>query len=254
MDGPFSEWCKCDGWVWLGNSSTLITAVLKNWQWGLFWQKSVLIIVAISPKYKADVEGDGVDEHGLHTKYIHNQVNGLLGTEKQIFSHNVSLLWLFCIIIVPPLTFQLHGRMRKYLPGTENSRSSQILHCVSVPEQSAVKFFCFLSEHQSQCVIVSMLGDKENTFWLNSWVKPLFSSITDYPFTMAQIQNEYIQQGCLNFRLVPVMFPNAAKVRLINTWLGGRTGMSLWFVWTDPLINHSPSPRIGSISKTYVRK
>lgn len=47
--------------------------------------------------------------------------------------------------------------------------------------------------------------------------EPLFSSITDYPFTMAQIQNEYIQQGCLNFRLVPVMFPNAAKVRLINT-------------------------------------
>lgn len=40
-------------------------------------QKSVLIIMIISPKYKIDIEGDGSDEHGLHTKYIHSQV-GLL--------------------------------------------------------------------------------------------------------------------------------------------------------------------------------
>lgn len=57
--------------VWCENVDTEILWWVKC----VFLQPSTLIIIAISPKYKEDVEGFGVDSHSLHTRYIYAMVS-----------------------------------------------------------------------------------------------------------------------------------------------------------------------------------
>lgn len=45
---------------------------INVWRDGFLKDPSTLIIIALSPKYKADIEGTAVDNHGLHTKYLHS--------------------------------------------------------------------------------------------------------------------------------------------------------------------------------------
>ncbi|XP_049917850.1 E3 ubiquitin ligase TRAF3IP2-like [Epinephelus moara] len=45
---------------------------INKWKDSYLKDPSTLTIIAISPKYKADIEGSVVDSHGLHTKYIHS--------------------------------------------------------------------------------------------------------------------------------------------------------------------------------------
>ncbi|XP_026196201.1 uncharacterized protein LOC113148652 isoform X2 [Anabas testudineus] len=45
---------------------------INKWKDSYLNDPSILIVIAITPKYKSDIEGSVVDSHGLHTKYIHS--------------------------------------------------------------------------------------------------------------------------------------------------------------------------------------
>ncbi|XP_034530209.1 adapter protein CIKS-like [Notolabrus celidotus] len=47
---------------------------INKWKDSYLKDPSTLMIIAISPKYKDDIEGSVVDSHGLHTRYIHSMM------------------------------------------------------------------------------------------------------------------------------------------------------------------------------------
>ncbi|XP_069008654.1 uncharacterized protein [Embiotoca jacksoni] len=47
---------------------------INEWKDSYLKDPLTLIIIAISPKYTADIEGSVVDSHGLHAKYIHSMM------------------------------------------------------------------------------------------------------------------------------------------------------------------------------------
>ncbi|KAM6972893.1 E3 ubiquitin ligase TRAF3IP2-like [Aplochiton taeniatus] len=47
---------------------------INMWMDSFLKNQSVIIIIAISRQYKANIEGSGEDRHGLHTKYIYSMM------------------------------------------------------------------------------------------------------------------------------------------------------------------------------------
>ncbi|MEQ2172616.1 hypothetical protein GOODEAATRI_022970 [Goodea atripinnis] len=67
---------------------------------------------------------------------------------------------------------------------------------------------------------IDMFDNPIRRMGINKWMDRYLNDVSlIYGLsTYLQIQNEFIQQGCLNFRLVPVLFPNATK-RHVPSWL-----------------------------------
>lgn len=65
--------------VYLKNVSTVVLSASECVSI-CFYQPSTLIVIAISPKYKADIEGSVVDNHSLHTRYIYTMVSPRLSS------------------------------------------------------------------------------------------------------------------------------------------------------------------------------
>lgn len=70
--GPFAEFLTRQGFRAVIDKAD--TKDIKMWRDEFLTDPSILIVIAISPKYKADVNGIAMDDHGRNTKYIYSMM------------------------------------------------------------------------------------------------------------------------------------------------------------------------------------
>ncbi|XP_026161895.1 uncharacterized protein LOC113129894 [Mastacembelus armatus] len=72
--GPFVNFLTKQGFQPATDVFDNTSMDINTWKDSYLKDPSNLIIIAISPKYKVDIEGSVADSHSLHTKYIHSMM------------------------------------------------------------------------------------------------------------------------------------------------------------------------------------
>uniref|UniRef100_A0AAY4E4A5 SEFIR domain-containing protein n=1 Tax=Denticeps clupeoides TaxID=299321 RepID=A0AAY4E4A5_9TELE len=74
------------------------------------------------------------------------------------------------------------------------------------------------SRSQKDCLIIIIISPKYHKTVTSAAVGTENDETLNTVYIHKQIQNEFIQNGCRNFRFVPILFPGAQKCH-VPTWL-----------------------------------